>query len=344
MRTLLNTKAPFRAFALASLMIAASSASARAEQFSFTTLNNNADPTFNQLLSINNSGVIAGYFGSGAPGHPNKGYTLAPPYGQSNYTNENFPLSVQTQVTGINNSGQTVGFFADNNGNNVGFVEKNGSFTTVIDPAGPQAPTTINQLLGVNDKNQAVGFYTDAQGNNHGYLYNITNQTFSAINIAGATSLEATDINNHGVVSGFYIAANNNTYGFLDNNGSITSISIAGSINTQFLGLNNNGMLVGTYIDAAGVMHGVEYNSVTGSYVNVDDPNGIGFTTINGINDKGQMVGFYQDAAGNFNGLLVNPPPAVPEPSSIALALIGAASFGVRKASKLRKQKRDASC
>ena len=53
-------------------------------------------------------GRIAGYFGSGmttgAPPvfHPNKGYTIVPPYGQANYSNENFPGSVQTQVTGMN--------------------------------------------------------------------------------------------------------------------------------------------------------------------------------------------------------------------------------------------------
>ena len=41
----------------------------------FTTLNNQADPTFNQLLGINDQGVIAGYFGSGDTGHPNQGYT-----------------------------------------------------------------------------------------------------------------------------------------------------------------------------------------------------------------------------------------------------------------------------
>jgi hypothetical protein len=34
--------------------------------YEFHTINNNNDPTFNQLLGINNRGVIAGYFGSGA--------------------------------------------------------------------------------------------------------------------------------------------------------------------------------------------------------------------------------------------------------------------------------------
>jgi hypothetical protein len=71
---------------------------------------NVADVTFNQALGINSSGMVAGYFGSGAAGPPNQGYTVAPPYAQPNFTNENFPGSVQTQVTGINNIGTTVGF------------------------------------------------------------------------------------------------------------------------------------------------------------------------------------------------------------------------------------------
>ena len=50
--------------------------------------------------------VIAGYFGSGAAGHPNKGYLLNPPYGQGNYVNENFPGSAQTQVTGLERQGR----------------------------------------------------------------------------------------------------------------------------------------------------------------------------------------------------------------------------------------------
>jgi hypothetical protein len=50
-----------------------------ATSYRFTTLDDRTDPTFNQLLGINDLGVIAGYFGSGATGHPNKGYTLRPP-------------------------------------------------------------------------------------------------------------------------------------------------------------------------------------------------------------------------------------------------------------------------
>jgi Cu/Zn superoxide dismutase len=39
----------------------------------------------------------------------------------------------------------------------------------------------------------------------------------------------------------------------------------------------------------------------------VDDPNGVGATTVNGVNDKGDLVGFYTDAAGNTDGMLAVP-------------------------------------
>jgi hypothetical protein len=60
--------------------------------YTFQTLNDANDPTFNQLLGINDSAVIAGYLGSGTPPttHPNKGYVLSPPYGQNNYKKSTF--------------------------------------------------------------------------------------------------------------------------------------------------------------------------------------------------------------------------------------------------------------
>jgi len=50
--------------------------------YRFRTLDNGKDLTFNQLLGINQQGVIAGYFGSGAQRHPNKAYLLFPKYGR----------------------------------------------------------------------------------------------------------------------------------------------------------------------------------------------------------------------------------------------------------------------
>ena len=106
--------------------------------------------------------MISGYFGSGAPGHPNKGYLLNPPYGQANYVSENFPGSVQTQVTGLNNNGDTAGFWVNGKNTNRGFVEWNGAFTSYTDPKTPHVKGAVNQLLGINNAGIAVGFYNDA--------------------------------------------------------------------------------------------------------------------------------------------------------------------------------------
>jgi hypothetical protein len=325
---------------------------ARGATFTFQTLNNNADPTFNQLLSINNTGTIAGYFGSGmTPAtHPNKGYTLAPPYGQANYTNENFPASVQTQVTGINSTGVTVGFWANANNDNLGFVKVGSTFTSVVDPntpiSAPGVPVT-NQLLGLNDMNQAVGFYNDAAGNSHGYVYNITSQLFTAVPLpaVGATSETATGINNSGLISGFYTAADGSVHGFVENlNGSaLQTFEAPGSTNTMFLGLNNNNFAVGVYTDAAGVLHGLEWGINPHSFQSIDDPNALqtsmNGTTINGINDLNQLVGFYTDINGNTNGLLAT---AVPEPSALGMGIIASLTIGLCRFVMSRRRPPDA--
>ena len=331
---------------LTALALAGSVRSALADpMLAFQDVINTNDPTFNQELGINNSGLIAGYFGSGAMGHPNKGYTVVSPYSTlANFTNENFTGSVQTQVTGLNNIGTTVGFWSNtNNGvgldSNFGWVNVGGVFTNVNNPATATTPPVFNQLLGVNDSNIAVGFYTNAAGNTFGYTYNIAAKTFSANimdpNAVGATSTTvAAAIDNAGQIAGFYTDAHGNTDGFFDNGGVFTTIDAPGAVDTSLLGLNTEGEAVGFDVDAMGNMHGVICNVNTLACVQQDDPNGIGTTTFNGVNDKGQIVGFYVNGADNTIGLLANP---VPEPSSLTLFLsvltgLGAISLWRRRA------------
>ena len=152
--------------------------------YTFTQVNDQAN-AFNQELGINDQQVIAGYFGSGAAGNPNKGYTVLPPYGQGNFRNENFPGSVQTQVVGINDSGTTVGFYVNSAGANIGFVHSSLGFVSVADPATTSKPA-FNQLLGINNNGIAVGFYNDGAGHSHAYTYNIATNTFTPVVVTGA--------------------------------------------------------------------------------------------------------------------------------------------------------------
>jgi hypothetical protein len=270
--------------------------------YSFQKLDNAKDLTFNQLLGINDSDRIAGYFGSGQTGHPNKGYLLS----AGSYLNENFPNSAQTQVTGLNNGAVTVGFWVDGKGNNNGFyaIHRN-HFTTVNAPGSGKAKTRTDQLLGVNDSDIAVGFYTDASANNHGYTYNIAKKTFGTVKIPGATSVQATAINDLGDIAGIA-----DTNGFLRlSNGKIITLSFPGASATMALGVNDGDEVVGAYTMGSGS------SATTDGFVwapgfgfqTVDDPNGVGATTINGVNDRGQLVGFYTDSAGNTDGLLAKP-------------------------------------
>src|SRR5271165_486307 len=80
--------------------------------YSFLSVANPNDTAFTQLLGINNSSTIAGYWGDGTV-VPNHGFTLVLP---SSFTAENVPLALQTQVIGINNTGWTDGFFVDKGG------------------------------------------------------------------------------------------------------------------------------------------------------------------------------------------------------------------------------------
>ena len=274
--------------------------------YTFQTLNNSADLTFNQLLGINDSGVIAGYYGSGTPPttHPNKGYVLTPPYGQNHYKKENFPHSQQTQVTGINNQSDTVGFWVNAQGVNVGFTDIKGHFTSVVDPQTPaqtSRTTPVNQLLGINNHRVAAGFYVDLNGNAHGYTYDLKHNSFHAVTPPHSTSVTATGINDKGEVSGFLTEANGNVAAFLQHDGPHYAIvEYPGSTNTMAFGVNNSGQMVGTYTDAQGKMHGFIYTD--GTFQSLDAPNGIGSTVINGLNNNGNIVGFYTDAAGNTDG------------------------------------------
>ena len=293
---------------------------ATATSYSFRTLNNHHDVTFNQLLGINNEGLIAGYFGSGAKGHPNKGYRLSKPYGQGNYANENYPGSRQTQVTGLNDIGTTVGFWSTTNkaslaNSNFGFYLRNGHFHEVNFPAQGTSNPPVDQLLGVNDSDIAVGFYVNAQGDSRGYSFNIKTGRYARVELPGinnlgrGTSLTATAINNSGGVAGFYSLNGGTPIGFYKSHGHVYKLAVKGASGNFPSGVNDAGEVVGFYTTGSGSSvqtFGFTWTRAHGFHT-INDPHGIGQTVVNGVNDRGDLVGFYTDSAGNTDGMLATP-------------------------------------
>lgn len=263
---------------------------------------NNQNNVFNQLLGINDQQVIAGYMGSGSTANPNKGYTVLPPYSQSNFRHENFPGSVQTQVTGINDSGVTVGFYVNTAMANVGFVHTSSGFVSVTDPNTTSSPA-FNQLLGVNNNGLTVGFYEDSTGASHPYIYNVATMTFSPVPVpAGVTSAFASGINDQNDVVGTETLKSGATHGFVIVNGVFSTLAIRNKVsppatNVSVFGVNDLLQIVGFYTDATGATHGFVDNN--GTPVVINEPAANGFTVVNGINNGGELVGFYDTTAGD---------------------------------------------
>ena len=288
--------------------------------YSFATLDDDRDPAFNQLLDINDRGKIAGYSGSGAAGQPNRGYQVLPPYGQSGYTAENYPGAVQTQVTGLDDRGVSVGFFSRHNhenqvNDNSGFYAQAGAYHQVSFPTANQARPPVTQLLGVNDHRVAVGFYTNGQGVSRGFRYDIAARRFSRVllpglpNLSRKMTLTATAISNAGAVTGFYSVAGGATDGFLLAGQHLTRLAYPGAAMTQPFGVNSRGEVAGAYTTGRGAeaaTHGFTWTAATG-FRTVDAPGGTGTTTINGVNDRGELAGFYTSRSGRTHGFLAAP-------------------------------------
>jgi hypothetical protein len=112
---------------------------------------------------------------------------------QGTYTQFDVPGALATYVSGINTSGDIVGYWVDANVNYHGFL-LNGSTYTTIDYPG----ATYTYLYGINDLGQIVG----VAGTNIGFLYDVVTQTFTTITCPHAFFTLPYAINNAGTIAG----------------------------------------------------------------------------------------------------------------------------------------------
>jgi hypothetical protein len=69
---------------------------------------------------------------------------------------------------------------------------------TVDYPSDQAAGTAME---GINDSGQAVGQWVDSAGNTHSFLLDIASDTFTDIDVSGATNVYAWNINSAGAVT-----------------------------------------------------------------------------------------------------------------------------------------------
>jgi probable HAF family extracellular repeat protein len=243
--------------------------------------------TFTVLTAINDHGVIAGYHGDGTT-TPSQGFILTLPL-PGTFATENYPNAAQTQVNGINDNGDTSGTYIDQAGVSHGFLANANGFSTVGVPG-----ATSNQIFGLNKFDQTTGDFQVAGG---GYADVAYAPGFVLI----LPIIEATGINNQGLVIGFSTILGQTIYAVTVRGTTITQFYYPGTTYTKPLGVNNTGQIVGYYIDNAGSTHGFVDNN--GTFTEIDVPGAVS-TAVTGINNAGHIVGYYVDAAGNTNGFV----------------------------------------
>jgi hypothetical protein len=291
-------------------------------------LDNRGDPNFNQLLGINDEGVIVGYFGDGQV-VPNNGYVLVPKnhYAVENYTRlPSGDRASETQAIGINNQRfpDIVGFYTDNaTGFTHGFLDADGVQSAIDDPEGlpPHVPAPNQNLLAINDSGKAAGFWTDQSGHEHGFVVEIDLNSgkpkkfveIPPASFPGAVATQASAINDRDDVCGFWTDGSGNNHGFLGRLGeklTTFNVKIDGAVapSTSPFGCNNQDEVVGSFTDGQGAVHGFvlennRFHQFDAAGSSQAAAFGVTGTLINGVNDEGDIVGFYSDGT-KVNGFV----------------------------------------
>lgn len=271
------------------------SATAAPRSYTFQSVDAPAElGAFTSAYAINNPGVIVGNFFS--VDETLDGFILE----KGQFTAVTVP-GVTTDDRGalseINDLGQALGGYGDENGIVHSFIRSKNGQITLLPDAAPGA--LVTEGTGMNSFGVIVGFYLDADAQRHGFI--LRDGVFATYDYPGAIRTLLTRINDRGQITGIWIGPDLQRHGFLLQNGVATSIDVPGALNTRTGGINNLGDIVGYYDDADFVSHGYLFKD--GVFTTLDFPGAFN-TALLDINDRGVIVGTYDDFS---RGLVATP-------------------------------------
>jgi probable HAF family extracellular repeat protein len=242
---------------------------------------------------INNKFQVVGFYGDISTGNT-RGFLLS----NGKYTNIDFPRATGfTAATGINDSGEIVGYFSDSATH--GFIDQRGAFTQLDYPG-----AISTQAQGVNRAGEVVGSYTDANKNQHGFKY--VQGAWTTIDIPNATATFAQGVDSLGNIVGQYNDANG-FHGFLlKTTGEIQTINFPGTQGATIAnGINDKGQIVGIYTDPT-ILKIEGYELTNGQFQQVRYP-GASTTFPQGVNNTNFVVGSWFTSMGQGEGFVRTP-------------------------------------
>jgi probable HAF family extracellular repeat protein len=235
---------------------------------------------------------------------------------QYSFTSIDYPGAVWTDAFKINDSGQVVGQYLSASGVRHGYLKSGATYTTIDCPS---PYTAASGAFGINSFGDIVGYCSTPGGINGFYG---TSRSFllsgGVLTLLpdpgsyGGASSQAFDINDSGVIAGWYAdTCLCMGHGFSYSGGVYTTIDVAGSGNTIAYGINNLGQVVGSTQLTFGANNAHGFLLSGGVYTTFDDPDanqtfGAPGTDAGGINDAGQIVGTFVDSGSSRHGFLLD--------------------------------------
>jgi uncharacterized membrane protein len=216
------------------------------------------------------------------------------------------PGAASSKLGDINNSGQIVGAYFDDEAVHSFVCDRRGGYTTFDFPGSPGTEVGVGDI---NDRGQIVGFYSDGAGTYHSFLRS-RRGAFISIQHPGESGTSpygsgtaVYGINDRGVMVGAY-AAGGTVHGFVrDPKGSFTTVDYPGAAETALSEINERGQIVGSAGDTPGSGLPRDFVRDDGDYTPIEFP-AASHSYVDDVNNRREIVGYYLDAAGTLHGFL----------------------------------------